>query len=323
MDKYIKQLLSDESRVIIPQFGSLQALREDKVSISFNPYLNFDDGKLAAVVAQAEGLGDDEARRRVSAAVDGYNNTLQDGGTVVLRGIGSFRRDEDGRVEFEQAESLGDTEADVDADAPSSPAEPFGEPPFSDEAEPEPEPVEQEPAAKTEEDAGAPADKSGKKSRRGLWVVLVVLLLLILSWLLLFVFFKDNAAYRYFCGPAEDEVAVPAPAPPAPVVPKDTVPETPKPEAAPAPGPTVAQPLKKRYNIIVGSYKDEQEAIRRVEDLRTKGFADAFVGIRKSHFVAVLADFSSISEAERAQERAVDGPHHIESWITNSGEYGR
>lgn len=323
MDRYIKQLLSADSRVIIPQFGSLQALMEDKVSISFNPYLNFDDGKLAAAVAQAEGVDEDEARKRVSVAVDGYNNTLQDGGTVVLRGIGSFRRDEDGRVEFTQADDADEGVAD-EAGVVSHAGEPFGEPPFADDADadaddPAPGPDEAEggdaPAAKEEQ--------GGKKSRKGLWVVLVVLLLLLLSWLLLFVVFKDNAAYRYFYGPAEDEVVQPAPAPPAPVATQDTIAEPAAPAPAPEPKPTVARPLKKRYNIIVGSYKDEQEAIRRVDDLRAKGFNDAFVGIRKNHFVAVLADFSSISEAERAQERAVDGPHHIESWITNSGEYGR
>lgn len=322
MDRYIKQLLSADSRVIIPQFGSLQALMEDKVSISFNPYLNFDDGKLAAAVAQAEGVDEDEARRRVSAAVDGYNNTLQDGGTVVLRGIGSFRRDEDGRVEFTQADDADDDGVAGEEGGLPRPGEPFGEPPFADEAdagEAEPNPGDGDggdaPAVKAEE--------GGKKSRKGLWVVLVVLLLLLLSWLLLFVVFKDNAAYRYFYGPAEEEVVQPAPAPPAPVAKQDTIAEPAAPAPAPEPKPAVARPLKKRYNIIVGSYKDEQEAIRRVEDLRAKGFSDAFVGIRKSHFVAVLADFASISEAERAQERAVDGPHHIESWITNSGEYGR
>ncbi len=317
MDRYIKQLLSAESRVIIPQFGSLQALVEDKVSISFNPYLNFDDGKLAAALAQAEGVDEDEARKRVSAAVDGYNNTLQDGGTVVLRGIGSFRRDEDGRVEFTQADDGDDGAADGAGVTPR-PGEPFGEPPFADEAGGD------EPVSSPEEGEGgdapaAEAEGRGKKSRKGLWVVLVLLLLLLLSWLLLFVVFKDNAAYRYFYGPAE-EVVQPAPAPPAPVAVQDTVVEPAAPAPAPETKPAVARPLKKRYNIIVGSYKDEQEAIRRVDDLRAKGFGDAFVGIRKNHFVAVLADFSSISEAERAQERAVDGPHHIESWITNSGE---
>ncbi len=322
MDRYIKQLLSADSRVIIPQFGSLQALMEDKVSISFNPYLNFDDGKLAAAVAKAEGVDEDEARKRVSVAVDGYNNTLQDGGTVVLRGIGSFRRDEDGRVEFTQADDDGVAGVADEAATPPRRSEPFGEPPFADESdagEPGPGPDEGEGGDAPAAEAGG----RGKKSRRGLWAVLVILLLLLLSWLLLFVVFKDNAAYRYFYGPAEDEVVRPAPAPPAPVAEQDTIAEPVAPAPAPEPEHSVARPLKKRYNIIVGSYKDEQEAVRRVDDLRAKGFADAFVGIRKNHFVAVLADFSSISEAERAQERAVDGPHHIESWITNSGEYGR
>ena len=330
MDKYIKQLLSEESRVIIPRFGCIQALREETVLLSFNPYLNFDDGKLTAAIQKGEGITEEEARTELGSTIDHYNNTLQDGGTVFISGVGSFHRDADGRVEFTQ-------EKDAAASLASQPSQEEEPQPAQPEPEQEPQPEPQQPAPAP---APTPAPKptsrqknqsvtNNNSSKKGIIIGLVILLLLILLWLILFVFYKDNVVYRTaqkFFFPEKAPIEAPVP---APVAPADTtvtvepapVVETPKEEKKAAP--TTAQPLKKRYNIIVGSYRDEPTAIKRVNDLHAKGFENAFVGIRKDHFVAVLADFNSISEAERVQEQAVEGQYHIESWITNSGEYGK
>lgn len=330
MDKYIKQLLSEESRVIIPRFGCIQALREETVLLSFNPYLNFDDGKLTAAIQKGEGITEEEARTELGSTIDRYNNTLQDGGTVIISGVGSFHRDADGRVEFTQ-------EKDAAASLASQPSQ--EEEPAQPEPEQEPQSEPQQPApAPVPAPTPAPKPTSRQKnqsvtnnnsSKKGIIIGLVILLLLILLWLILFVFYKDNVVYRTaqkFFFPEKAPIEAPVP---APVAPADTtvtvepapVVETPKEEKKAAP--TTAQPLKKRYNIIVGSYRDEPTAIKRVNDLHAKGYENAFVGIRKDHFVAVLADFNSISEAERVQEQAVEGQYHIESWITNSGEYGK
>ena len=331
MDKYIKQLLSEESRVIIPRFGCIQALREETVLLSFNPYLNFDDGKLTAAIQKGEGITEEEARTELGSTIDHYNNTLQDGGTVFISGVGSFHRDADGRVEFTQ-------EKDAAASLASQPSQEEEPQPAQPEPEQEPQPEPQQPAPAP---APTPAPKptsrqknqsvtNNNSSKKGIIIGLVILLLLILLWLILFVFYKDNVVYRTaqkFFFPEKAPIEAPVP---APVAPADTtvtvepapVVETPKKEEKKA-APTTAQPLKKRYNIIVGSYRDEPTAIKRVNDLHAKGYENAFVGIRKDHFVAVLADFNSISEAERVQEQAVEGQYHIESWITNSGEYGK
>lgn len=322
MDQYIKKLLSAEPRVIIPQFGSIQALREDTVSLSFNPHLNFDDGKLAAQIQKDAGVSEEEAQRMIRDAVDSYNNRLQNGQTVTMEGIGTFFLDSEGKVAFEQDPNY--TDAVSDEPSPSPAAQPLAEKQPDDDASfPKPEePVE---TYEPQED---------KKKHKGLWVAVAIALLLLIIWLLLFVFFKDNAAYKFFCGPKAPatEQAQPAQAPAKADTAATRKTEVKTDAAAPKEAnaaaaakalPTAAQPLKKRYNIIVGSYKDEQAALRRVEDLKAKGFSEAFVGMRKDHFVAVLADFGSISEAERVQEQIVDGPYHIESWITNSGEFGR
>ena len=328
MEKYIKQLLSDDSRAIIPQFGCVMALREDdKVQLSFNPYLNFDDGKLTAAIMAGEGISEEDAQRRVSDIVDSYNNDLSDGKAVTLAGIGTFSRDSMGRTDFTQVDDIDDAEAQSTEEATaeaivaeqaataSTEPEPLPEP------EPQPEPESTTPGA----DLSSPTPDNNDESRGGkkpLIVLLIILLLLLIAGVVLY-FHKDNAFYKYFFA-EKQSVETPAPAPEPKPEPADTVKQVPAPAPEPPKttktDPLVAKPLTKRYNVIVGSYRDEQTAIKRVEELGSKGFDGAFVGIRKDHFVAVIADFSNITEAEKMQEQIVEGQYHIESWITNSGE---
>lgn len=335
MERYIKALLAANGRAIIPQFGCLLKPSEEPTTLTFNPWLNFDDGKLASVISQAERESEEEARRDISRAVDSYNNTLMDGNTVTLEGIGSFKKDEEGRVEFTLSQDYRPEEGEISLGLGMGEAIDFAEPTRT---EPEEKEVvkEEEVENNNEEeltDTPTPTYAEEEKSRKPLIIIIILLLLLLIIGLLLFVFFKDNAAYRfvskYFTKPAVEQV----------VAPVDTVaasPDTlaievtePKPaeqkaQAKPEkPAPTVARALDKRYNVVVGSYKEEAVAIKRVEELRGKGFGDAFVGIRKDYFVAVIKDFTSITQAEAYQEEIVDGPYHIESWITNSGENGK
>ncbi len=306
MDKYIQQLLSDDSRVIIPNFGCIQASRDESQLLNFNRYLNFDDGKLVNAIMADKDISEDDARTLIASNVDDYNNSLQNGQTVTINGVCTFYRDENGNIDILRP---GDTV-------------PTPEPEPQDTPEPEPEPTTNpapEPAPTTRT---VPSYLQKDNNHKPLIITLIILLLLLILWLLLFVFFKNNPVYKLFFPPQKVEAPAPAPAP----VPADTIkvevpePETPKVEVPEPETATTAQPLKKRYNIIVGSYRDEPAATKRVEDLHAKGFTDAFVATRRGHFVAVLAEFNSIAEAESMQEQAVESQYHIESWITNSGE---
>lgn len=307
MEKYIKALLIADNRAIVPQFGAFQALREETVSISFNPYLNFDDEKLTAIIANDKGIAASEASDFISKKVDEYNHALQDNGSVTVPGIGVISKAEDGTLMFTQDESY--TEDNAAVAATGAPAATAGD--------------ENAQGTTTEP---APA----KKEKKGFdWKIIILILLLLLllfgAWYC-FVHNKDNAIYKFFNSAPAVESVTPAPAPVAEPdtattdsVKVDSV-AAPAPAVEAKPAPTEARRLTKRYNVIVGSYKDEAVAIKRVKDLHAKGFTEAFVGMRKDYFVAVIGDYDSVLKAEKVQEEIVDGPYHIESWITNSGE---
>lgn len=327
MDKYIKAILAADKRVIIPNFGCIIEPSEQPGTLSFNPYLNFEDGKLSSCISSNERISTEEAVRDIAQNVEQYNDTLNGGGTVTIEGVGSFKKSDDGRIEFTQVENYKSWEADLSIGLGMT---------GSEELQPKEEPNArgngEDDDDKKDEEEPTVSNVDEESDKRKTWplVLLIILLILIIIWLLLFVFFKDNAVYRYFMKgqtPATEQVV---PAVDSTAVKQDTIeaPAAEKPaEAKPAkkarPDAKVARALESRYNVIVGSYKDEDVAIKRVEDLQAKGYTDAFVGIRKDYFVAVIKDFTSITQAEAFQEEIVDGRYHIESWITNSGENGR
>ncbi len=354
MEKYIKSILVSGQRAIINNFGTIEVMKEEngKYSFSFNPYLRYDDGKIKSLMAEDKGISQDEASLALDRLVDSYNNALQDGEKVVLKGVGTFFKDEDGRVAFEPDPNFPNSDDDDTSSSSSSSDDNNSEAATAaatttavataaqdsdddskldiveDEKEEQKEDTKDEEQKDSEETSSSESTSSEQtktykeeKSSSKKW--LVILLILVLILLIVIILFRS-------CGSKEEEQA---PAPAQTEAPADTVVTEPEPapvQEAPKlepakekPSPTVARPLEKRYNIIVGSYKNESDAIRRVEDLQKKGFADSFVGMRKNYFVAVIGAFSSISQAEAMQEEIVDGQYHIESWITNSGEYGK
>ena len=297
MDKYIQQLIQNNSRVNIPGFGALMTAGEGG-GLMFNQYLNFDDGLISGAIASAEGISEEEAKNRVSQYVENLKGVLASKSEVSINGIGTFRKDGD-VIEF-----IADSNA-VNQDGERAPIEVI-------------EPRATDDNANTADNTTSTSsyyydEEEEKRKRTIIYVLLVVLLFLILAWVCLFVINKDNCVYRLFFGAETEQVEiVPEPEPePEPVV------------TEPEPEPVVESTSpEKRYNIIVGSYNDESSAQARVARLKEKGFNDAFVlpmqikGVQK--YLAVIDSSNSLVEAERRQEEIVDN-YHIESWMTNSG----
>ena len=327
MEKYIKQLLSEkESRVIIPGFGAIQAMRDENgTSLSFNKYLNFDDSKLTSKVSEGEGMTQEEAAKYVAEKASEYKAELEEKKELTLAGIGRLTCEEDGMVTFEQdadyEDSVPEAAAETKIEEPAQEAETTEE---KEESAPE---VEEAKIVQPE-----PKQDEEKSDKRKLLLILLILLLLLLGLgLALLVFNQDNPVYNFFFGAkAETEqTTTTEPAEPTTEPAAEVAPEPEKKEEPAAAEPkkenkvmdtTAARPLEKRYNIIVGSYRDLAVAQKRVADLQSKGFSESYVGIKGEYYVAVIGSFSNITEAEKKQEEIVDGPYHIESWMTNSGE---
>ncbi|MCQ2202836.1 MAG: hypothetical protein MJZ15_00185 [Bacteroidales bacterium] len=301
MDQYIKQLISQQPRVIVPELGAFIATPEG--GVMFNQYLNFDDGVLANAIAQQENISVDEANQRIKDYVSSAKQQLSSGNQVSIEGVGVVSN-VDGRYEF-----AANGEAVAGTSAANAPIDLADNEIKAEETVKEETKIEEKPQAVTNTYVYEEEDNSRK---RLIIIAIIVLLFLISVILCLFVINKDNCVYNFFFGGEKTEQVV------KPVV-KEPVAE-PEPEVVEEVKPAkVDIATDKRYNIIVGTYKNEGAAQAKVEQLKAKGFDKAEVGTFRGDYVAIIDSYDRLPDAEARQEYIVD-TYRIESYITNSGE---
>lgn len=108
---YIKELLLLNDCVIIPGFGGFvtnykqAGLQSSQFtppgkSVSFNRKLNFNDGLLINHVASEEGINYIAARKKVDLMVQELNYRLTDGGEISIPGLGTLNYDEQQHMVF-------------------------------------------------------------------------------------------------------------------------------------------------------------------------------------------------------------------------------
>lgn len=314
MDQYIKELINQQPRAIVPELGAFITTPE---GVMFNQYLSFDDGVLADYVAKAMGISQDEAREKVKAYVAEAKQRLSEGKDFVVDGVGVISNSE-GKYEFVQ---------DANATAGIKEQENIGLNNQSDNKKEmdnsnfdftggslennQPENNETNETKNESQEFVYEEDHS----RRNIIIIAIIALLFLLGVILcLFVFNKDNCVYNFFFG-EEEETKVETVVEPAPVAEDTTTVEVADTVVA---NPYIAS--EKRYNIVVGTYfKNEKAAQARVDQLKAKGFENAVVGTFRGNYVAIIDSYDRLPAAEARQEEIVD-TYRIESFITNGGE---
>ena len=100
MEKHLQQILQEVNTIIIPGLGALTVTSHKTGEIMFMPYLKYDDGKLASFIADREGITLDEAKALILKDVAAILNAIEAGNGFNLNGIGSFKKDSSGDIEF-------------------------------------------------------------------------------------------------------------------------------------------------------------------------------------------------------------------------------
>ncbi len=106
MEKYILELISENNRVIIPNFGAFIVSKEHGVSILFNNFLSFNDGLLVNYIAEQKGVDTIVATDQVFDFVDKLKTELDESGTYSIDKLGTFKKDDNGILRFQQAEDF-------------------------------------------------------------------------------------------------------------------------------------------------------------------------------------------------------------------------
>ncbi|MDB2656578.1 SPOR domain-containing protein [Crocinitomicaceae bacterium] len=104
MIQYVEKLFQETKTIILPGLGALTITNPDTKEMMFMPYLKHDDGALAGFIVKEVGISEDEAKKMVADEVHRMLNEIESGKSVPFGNFGSFQKDTDGDVIFENSE---------------------------------------------------------------------------------------------------------------------------------------------------------------------------------------------------------------------------
>jgi nucleoid DNA-binding protein/cell division septation protein DedD len=225
--KYIRQLLTEGKRVILPGFGNLQIkeisgevppsggrIHPPGPTVRFDEKYSKDDGLLASAYAAGEHMDPGEAEQQVLELVDAIRFALDKGESYTLPDTGTFTRDDEGKVHFKkepawilepeqygldsmellELDELAEVETGTGEEAPpeiAPPEEAPGEEALQEKGTREPVKAER-PVARFTPSWAVPEPPEKKKSRAGRWKVIWIIAGSLIVILLLLIFVPVN-----------------------------------------------------------------------------------------------------------------------------------
>jgi len=322
MENYLLELIRENNRIIIPDFGAFIVSRDKGQNILFNNFLSFNDGLLISHICAVEGIDSAAAAQKVEDYVARLNSALEDTGMFEVKGIGRFLKDDQGVLRFEQ-----DLPAETEERVEEKVAAPLDdnelldlETSVEEESIPLQSAVPTPPAPEQEardQNAGSLQEEETKKRRSpvGL-IVFLLLLLLLLAGAVLWFYTPVLDAYKPVKEEMETTVAQEAELPEA--APLDSVEQ----EVVPGGDEAVEEkveaaapsPASRQHHIIVGSYTEEARAAAAARSFVARGFEQAAVLPYEGRFLVSLEWHASVNQALQRQEVLLQDLQ-MENWV--------
>ena len=109
ISKYIKDLIPNNSRIIIPDFGAfmIQDTPTGKV-ISFNDFLKFNDSVLLNRIITVEKVDAAKGKEAIKAYIARIEAAFKAGESFAVEGVGYLSKDSQNNINFEQDENAKD-----------------------------------------------------------------------------------------------------------------------------------------------------------------------------------------------------------------------
>lgn len=101
MEKYINQILENNNRVIVPDFGAFIVKQRKPLIIVFNEFLQYNDGMLVDTVAKSEDLEKEKAKVKIDAFVKSVIAKLDKGDKYPLNKLGILIMNASGKITLE------------------------------------------------------------------------------------------------------------------------------------------------------------------------------------------------------------------------------
>lgn len=355
--KYIKLLLEEGKRVILPGFGNLEIKESGGAPagsgdlmdppgprVRFDGGYSKDDGSLAGALAAGEQLDQEESRQQVLELVDAVKFALDKGEPYPLPGVGSFTRDSNGKVRFRvdkawvlQPEQFGlepldllelDENQEIE-EVPKEPVQLTNDEPFAVESE------QIQPTYRKSVSGGVPSRASAHKTRqeghrpgrwRAIWLVAGALII-ILVVLIMIPSDRLNIPGRKTAPPAVTTPGEPSGSPSVAPAEETTgegtdfeslTPERLEDDPVEAIEDQAPVAEQNKYFLIAGSFTHLRNASDLQDQLIAKGIgAEVMITENRMYRVSV-GSFATIREAEAALSRLKSRPGLESCWILSN-----
>jgi cell division protein FtsN len=123
INKYIKELLKEHNRVIVPDLGAFLHKGESSKVLYFNEFLRFNDGLLLNYMAEQEKIDKIEAAKQIKAYVEETNKNLQAKKLVAIEDLGSLYLDSNDKIQLQASHSSAPLVEEPENIKPSAPQE--------------------------------------------------------------------------------------------------------------------------------------------------------------------------------------------------------
>lgn len=325
ISKYIKELIPDNSRIIIPDFGAfmIQDTPNGKL-ISFNDFLKFNDSVLLNRIITNEKVDAAKGKEVIKAYVAEIEAAFKAGESFAVEGVGYLSKDGQSNIVFtqdENAKAKGKPKAAAKPKAEPKaeevkPAAPAAEPKVEapkpapapevkpqPTAAPKPQPSTPQPAAAPKTSTYNNSYTTNKnmeiktKNNKTLITVLIIVAALVIVGVLVWMAIDFN-----WFGPFKKAKEAPAPIEVVDTTPAiDTTAVVDTVEVVAEPEPVIVSepvdPNSMRCHLIAGSFQVESNAIRFQEDMRSRGYEANIVTRNSGYYYVSIKSFQTRAEA--------------------------
>lgn len=105
MEKYINELLTSASRVIVPDFGAFIIRQKNPRLVVFNEFLRYNDGQLVNYIVAQEKISADEAKKKLDDFVKDLQSAFSSKGEFTFSGLGTLVKEPNGKLAFKEQEA--------------------------------------------------------------------------------------------------------------------------------------------------------------------------------------------------------------------------
>ncbi len=299
MEQKIVSLLTNNLRVIIPDFGAFIIRQQEPRIVVFNELLKNNDCLLVDYIMRTENMEADVAQQLLSDYTNQLLRTLDSGGTVTIESLGSLCRDEKGKIIFTPENAT-----------------------LSVETEPEPEPQtvtgDQLPFDRNPDPVKVATQKSITlktflKSQVAKWVAVILV-----ANILVIAFFSLKDPVRGMIKTKKqsdflDESVLNRLADSMMAAVKDTTVQISRGNEIPIPDSEVRESY--RYYIVAGCFRNEINADELVDSLQIMGYKAEKFGKIGDLYAVSFASFDDKEMAVKELSR-IRNESHPDAWMT-------